>query len=1070
VLPPCTSDVDCTVSAWQAWGDCSCTCEGLQERVRVIAAYRKGNGKNCSSDRNNDVLREMRPCNPTEGLPPPKACLPGVCVDCQFDGWGSWSPCSVSCGVGMQRRTRLVGTAATPCGKQCVGPSSQFQACDSGEPCKAECIDCEMSIWSAWSVCPACGATQPGQQLRTRQIKVHPNYCGNQCVPGSLSETKACSQNCDVIKYCVWSKYQPAIPGRSGCTTTCGPGAKTQSRQLMLVSGQNTSGYVNGQQIFFQVLGDDICADKGDRCEDPQDICSGSQETLVDCQNQDCPAPCNGIKTDCTYGEWSIWDPEKCTGLCHRSRTATVGNACGQQCEGSVSETKLCNTPDDACKDRNCSWGMWTGWSDCTDVVAAKYQQGRSRESGQKLGNGFPCVGASKQTRPCGGDIKVDCRMLNWMQWDACSKSCGGGYRQRKRRISQEAVFGGKPCIGELKLYEACQLGECPCTPAPLNCSFGSWSAWAPDVCTTDGKQSRNRAIVQAAQYRFQGCGGHGCEGGMSEYRPCTPPPVNCTLSVWAAWSPCDRTCDSGQKSRDRAVHATATNGGFCHASLAETAACLAPSCGGDCLLSPWTEWGGPGECTPVNGNGQETRRREMAENSKDGGLPCNGSMIETRGCHGKRSEPTRHPAVDGKWSAWGVWSGCSCTCGNGTRMRERAIAVMPRYGGKILDPGPVHEVGACKEASCDPDCVDGRWGDWGIWSLCSATCEGGVTHRLRAIVGLPNFCGKSASGQSRETNTCSEKIGCTPSKDCEFANWSPWAACMHQNNEDYCDGHHRRTRRIQTHGQGHGKHCVGSTMEIAPCEPCKVETPPPPVECKWSVWSDWDLCTVTCDTGQHKRSRTIEAAQLYGGKACSGSLSDIQACEMSPCLIPVPVDCVWGGWNDWSVCSDCARGHRTRARLITVHPKNAGKPCESHNSREVGTCTFACPAETFCGWTVWAAWSSCSATCMGSSTRSRQLEVKVGAGPDLTKLEEVNSNLLETTARLEASRVQEIVTAFAAGCLSLVIALVMLRIVRRSRGGDAPRLAQLSHQWASGAGAYEARPLTMPLTMSVVE
>ncbi|KAH3831439.1 hypothetical protein DPMN_104706 [Dreissena polymorpha] len=39
---------------------------------------------------------------------------------------------------------------------------------------------------------------------------------------------------------------------------------------------------------------------------------------------------------------------------------------------------------------------------------------------------------------------------------------------------------------------------------------------------------------------------------------------------------------------------------------------------------------------------------------------------------------------MDGKWSAWQAWQGCSVTCGKGVRRRYRACDdPTPDYGGK---------------------------------------------------------------------------------------------------------------------------------------------------------------------------------------------------------------------------------------------------------------------------------------------------------------------------------------------------------------------------------------------------
>ena len=59
-------------------------------------------------------------------------------------------------------------------------------------------------------------------------------------------------------------------------------------------------------------------------------------------------------------------------------------------------------------------------------------------------------------------DVKsVDCEWGSWMLGE-CSKSCGGGIRNRSRIKIMEDLFGGKPCVGEKNVEEDCNLQVCP--------------------------------------------------------------------------------------------------------------------------------------------------------------------------------------------------------------------------------------------------------------------------------------------------------------------------------------------------------------------------------------------------------------------------------------------------------------------------------------------------------------------------------------------------------------------------------------------------------------------------------
>ena len=55
-------------------------------------------------------------------------------------------------------------------------------------------------------------------------------------------------------------------------------------------------------------------------------------------------------------------------------------------------------------------------------------------------------------------------------------------------------------------------------------------------------------------------------------------------------------------------------------------------------------------------------------------------------------------------------------------------------------------------------------------------------------------------------------------------------------------------------------------------------------VDCKWSPWGPWDVCTRTCGGGMQARSRTIVEQERHGGKPCVGDPQEMQGCNMQAC------------------------------------------------------------------------------------------------------------------------------------------------------------------------------------------
>jgi hypothetical protein len=93
-----------------------------------------------------------------------QACNTQPCpVNCVVSDWSAFSACSTTCGGGVQTQTRTVVTAASNGGTACPALVNQ-QSCNN-QGCPA---DCQVSDWSAWSVCSVpCGG---GSQTQTRTV------------------------------------------------------------------------------------------------------------------------------------------------------------------------------------------------------------------------------------------------------------------------------------------------------------------------------------------------------------------------------------------------------------------------------------------------------------------------------------------------------------------------------------------------------------------------------------------------------------------------------------------------------------------------------------------------------------------------------------------------------------------------------------------------------------------------------------------------------------------------------------------------------------------------------------
>uniref|UniRef100_A0ABM5GDB4 Hemicentin-1 n=1 Tax=Pogona vitticeps TaxID=103695 RepID=A0ABM5GDB4_9SAUR len=312
---------------------------------------------------------------------------------------------------------------------------------------------------------------------------------------------------------------------------------------------------------------------------------------------------------------------------------------------------------------------------------------------------------------------------------------------------------------------------------------------------------------------------------------------------------------------------------------------------------------------------------------------------------------------VHGGFSEWLEWQPCSITCGQGVQKRTRRCNnPLPANGGRhCIEPD--YEVRSCQNKLCP---VDGSWSEWGSWEECSKTCGQGNKTRTRTCSSpRAQHGGKPCDGNAAESVICN--IRPCPVNGA-WGSWLPWGPCS----ETCGKGTHVRVRLCNNPPPSFdGSSCDGPDAQAQVCSERDC-----PVNGKWTSWSSWSACTMSCGGGTRQRTRVCsDPPPKYGGHKCEGNDVQVDFCNSDPC----PTHGNWGPWSNWGTCSrTCNSGQMRRYRTCdNPRPLNGGRACAGADTQIQRCHAELCPVDG--NWGPWQPWSTCSATCGGGEqARSR--------------------------------------------------------------------------------------------------
>ncbi|WAR08191.1 SEM5B-like protein, partial [Mya arenaria] len=304
-------------SVWSSWGQCDVTCgNGTMSRVRTCGIPAPAHdGNNCVGDKDETVPCVLNPC------------------PVGWTSWSGWTSCSVTCGTGLQKRSRSCqNPTASNINESCTGNALEFNTCTNTK--------CEYFADSV--LIPVLKELHIPEQLYihlpSENTHEYGYRCGLNCTfPNGVfiriysRDQRNCEDattNCDLFDIC----QRDVEKAKELCRKYC-----------------NLCDVIDGAWAVWSSWGQcDVTCGSGTRsrvrpCDNPApahggDVCQGEKEQTIACV----VAPCTVGWTQ--WSEWSSCSVRCGTGLQKRSRSCQNPTAShiNDSCTGDPLEFNTC--------------------------------------------------------------------------------------------------------------------------------------------------------------------------------------------------------------------------------------------------------------------------------------------------------------------------------------------------------------------------------------------------------------------------------------------------------------------------------------------------------------------------------------------------------------------------------------------------------------------------------------------------------------------------------------------------------------------------------------------------------
>ncbi|XP_043203063.1 spondin-1-like [Amphibalanus amphitrite] len=319
-------------------------------------------------------------------------------------------------------------------------------------------------------------------------------------------------------------------------------------------------------------------------------------------------------RPECMVTPWSDWSECSVTcgeGLSMRTREYKLpAKAQMMNCKQQLVEKVLCDAPL-TCDGRPrpvsdhsglgelsglCAMSSWSAWSPCSVTCGQGFRM-RRRNYLDRMGR-KKCFHDTEEKEKCMAvqaecpeteeeEVDSACPVTDWSFWSPCSVTCGSGQRVRARLLllpereqaqcQHVRLMDKGPCEAArrsctLDMMEAKRVCMLPREMGPCRGNFERWY-FEPmkGMCVRfvyggcRGNQNNFETFEDCQTSCSVVAGGGGGSPAAHNLVSTAPEPVDCMVTPWLPWEPCDRTCGrrgSGRQRRVRRIKVHPRNGG----------------------------------------------------------------------------------------------------------------------------------------------------------------------------------------------------------------------------------------------------------------------------------------------------------------------------------------------------------------------------------------------------------------------------------------------------------------------------------------------------------------------------